>query len=99
IPQNNEKYLKLWYNDLKLPFFIRNKKEGDFINMSYGNKKVARILIDKKIPLSKRDQIPLVFDRDGNLLWIYDLAKSQAVHNQKDKSDIFLVCEEVAYEK
>ncbi|MCM1131787.1 MAG: tRNA lysidine(34) synthetase TilS [Anaeroplasma bactoclasticum] len=95
IPQNNEKYLKLCYNDLKLPFFIRNKKEGDFINMSYGNKKVARILIDEKIPVSKRNQIPLVFDQEGNLLWIYNLAKSQAVQNQKDKSDIFLVCEEV----
>ena len=99
IPQNNEKYLKLCYNDLKLPFFIRNKKEGDFINMSYGNKKVARILIDEKIPASKRNQIPLIFDQNGNLLWIYNLAKSQSVQNQKDKSDIFLVCEEVKYEK
>ncbi|MDE6241016.1 MAG: tRNA lysidine(34) synthetase TilS [Anaeroplasmataceae bacterium] len=99
IPQNNEKYLKLCYNELKLPFFIRNKKDGDFINMSYGNKKVARILIDEKIPPSKRNQIPLIFDSEENLLWIYNMAKSQAVFNQKDKSDIFLVCEEVAYEK
>ncbi|MDE5546707.1 MAG: tRNA lysidine(34) synthetase TilS, partial [Anaeroplasmataceae bacterium] len=99
IPQNNEKYLKLCYNELKLPFFIRNKKDGDFINMSYGSKKVARILIDEKIPLLKRSQIPLVFDSEDNLLWVYNIAKSQAVHNQKDKSDIFLICEEVAYEK
>lgn len=99
LPQNNEKYLKLCYNDLKLPFFIRNKKEGDFINMSYGKKKVARILIDEKIPASKRNQIPLVFDKTGDLLWIYNLAKSQAVQNQKDYGDIFLVCEEVKYEE
>ncbi|MDE6661330.1 MAG: tRNA lysidine(34) synthetase TilS, partial [Anaeroplasmataceae bacterium] len=85
--------------DLKLPFFIRNKKEGDFINMSYGNKKVSRILIDEKIPVSKRNQIPLVFDNEGNLLWVYNLAKSQAVQSQKDKSDIYLVCEEVHYEE
>lgn len=99
LPQNNEKYLKLCYNDLKLPFFIRNKKDGDFINMSYGKKKVARILIDEKIPASKRNQIPLIFDNEGDLLWIYNLAKSQAVQIQKDHSDIFLICEEIKDEK
>ncbi|MDE6656516.1 MAG: tRNA lysidine(34) synthetase TilS, partial [Anaeroplasmataceae bacterium] len=87
------------YNDLKLPFFIRTRKEGDFINMSYGNKKVARLLIDEKVSSSKRNQIPLIFDHDGNLLWVYNYAKSQFVQNQKEKSDIYLVCEEVNDEK
>lgn len=95
IPQNNAKYLKLCYNDLKLPFLIRNRKEGDFIKMSYGMKKVARVFIDKKVPPQKRDLIPLVFDSEENLLWIYDFAKSQSVLNQKECSDIYLVCEEV----
>ncbi|MDE7162278.1 MAG: tRNA lysidine(34) synthetase TilS, partial [Anaeroplasmataceae bacterium] len=72
IPQINAKYLKLCYNDLKLPFLIRNKKEGDFIEMSYGNKKVSRLLIDEKIPVRKRNQIPLIFDQEGNLLWVYN---------------------------
>ena len=99
LPQNNEKYLKLCYNDLKLPFLIRTRKDGDFINMGYGSKKVARILIDEKIPTGIRNQIPLVFDHSGNLLWIYGIAKSKSVVDQKEKGDIYLVCEEAQYEK
>lgn len=95
IPQNNEKYLKLCYNSLKLPFFIRNRKDGDFICFSYGTKKVSRVMIDCKIPASKRNQYPLIFDNDGNLLWIYNLAKNKLVQEQKQNSDIYFVCEEV----
>ncbi|MBD5390777.1 tRNA lysidine(34) synthetase TilS [bacterium] len=99
IPQNNAKYLKLWYNDLKLPFLIRNRKDGDIIEMSYGKKKVSRILIDEKIPIGKRNQLPLIFDNDGNLLWIYNCAKSHSVGLQKQSGDIYLICEEKSNEE
>lgn len=94
-PFNNEKYIKLCYNDLKLPFSIRNRKEGDCIRMNYGNKKVSRILIDQKVEKDKRDILPLIFDNSGNLLWIYNYAKNVDVINQKNIGDIYLVCEEV----
>ena len=94
-PQNNAIYIKLCYNSLKLPFYIRNRQPGDFIEMSYGNKKISRIFIDEKIPNEKRDQIPLIFNQDGALLWVYNLAKSKQVYEQKDTGDIYLVCEEV----
>lgn len=99
IPQNNENYIKLCYNSLKLPFLIRNKKEGDFINMSFGKKKVNRILIDSKVANEERPRVPLIFDNDNNLLWVYNLAKSIEVINQKENADIFLICEEFDNEK
>ena len=94
-PINNEKYIKLCYNDLKLPFIIRNKQEGDFIRMNFGNKKVSRILIDQKVEKEKRNVIPLIYDNCGDLLWIYNYAKNVDVINQKQNGDIYLVCEEV----
>lgn len=93
-PINNEKYIKLCYNDLKLPFSIRNRKDGDTIRMNYGNKKVSRILIDQKVEKSKRDTLPLIFDNSGKLLWVYNYAKNIDVINQKLNGDIYLVCEE-----
>ena len=93
-PLNNEKYIKMCYNDLKLPFIVRNKQDGDFIRMSYGNKKVSRILIDQKVEKEKRNIIPLIFDNSGELLWIYNYAKNVDVVNQKNNGDIYLVCEE-----
>ena len=95
IPENNAKYIKLCYNCLKLPLKIRNKRNGDFIKMSYGSKKVARLMIDNKIPTDQRKLIPLVFDNNNELLWVVPIAKSQEVINQKSSNDIYLVCEEV----
>ena len=61
--------------------------------MSYGNKKVSRLMIDSKITLEERKTMPLVFDNNNNLLWVVPIAKSDIVVNQKQSSDIYLVCE------
>lgn len=95
MPENNAKYIKLCYNCLKLPLKVRNKKDGDFIKMSYGNKKISRLMIDEKIPTEQRKTIPLVFDSNDDLLWVVPFAKNQDVINQKSISNIYLVCEEV----
>ena len=95
MPENNSKYIKLCYNCLKLPLKVRNKKDGDFIKMSYGNKKISRLMIDEKIPTEQRKTIPLVFDSNDDLLWVVPFAKNQDVINQKSISNIYLVCEEV----
>lgn len=97
--KNNAKYIKLCYNDLRLPLTIRTKKNGDHINMSYGNKKVSKLMIDNKLTQQQRQQTPLIFDCDNNLLWVYPIAKSNEVIDQKSKGDIFLVCEEIENEK
>lgn len=97
IPINNAKYIKLCYNSLELPFVIRSKNDGDYITLKIGNKKVSRVFIDDKIPKNRREEIPVITDRLGNILWIYDLAKSKEVYNQKNSGDIYFVCEEIQY--
>ena len=93
IPNNNAKYIKLCYNQLELPLLIRNRNEGDFIALNNGNKKVSRVLIDRKVPKYKRGEVPIIVDNLGNILWIYNYLKSDIVYKQKDNSDIYLVCE------
>lgn len=95
MPVNNAKYIKLCYNSLELPFYIRNKKDGDFITLKIGNKKVSRIFIDYKIAKDLRDYIPIITDNKGDILWIYNLIKSEEVINQKENGDIYFVCEEI----
>lgn len=93
LPNNNEKYIKLCYNQLELPFIIRTRNNGDFIELMEGTKKVSRVLIDKKVPKIKRDLVPLVLDNKNNLLWIYNYLKSNSVYKMKDDFDIYLICE------
>ena len=93
MPKNNAKYIKLCYNQLELPLLIRNKNDGDFIALKEGNKKVSRVLIDRKHPKYKRGEVPIILDNNGNVLWIYNYLKSDIVYKQKDNADIYLVCE------
>lgn len=56
-------------NDIHLPLFIRFRKEGDFIPIKNGKKKLKKLFIDMKIPKKIRDQLPLLCDQKG-ILWI-----------------------------
>lgn len=91
-PQLDAKYLKLCYNNLQLPLEIRSKKDGDFIVMPFGRKKIKNLFIDMKIPMSERAKIPIVVDNCNNCLWVYDLIKIK--HSEENKI-IYLVCEEI----
>ncbi|HRZ86530.1 MAG TPA: tRNA lysidine(34) synthetase TilS [bacterium] len=57
---------------LKLPLAIRTRRAGDRyrpIGMA-GTKKVKEILIEGKIPVSRRDRVPLIVDADGKIVWL-----------------------------
>ncbi|MBQ5776287.1 MAG: tRNA lysidine(34) synthetase TilS, partial [Bacteroidaceae bacterium] len=42
----------------------RNRREGDLIRDGGMNKKVKKLLCDKKIPVELRDHLPVVCDGD-----------------------------------
>ncbi|HEY8365216.1 MAG TPA: tRNA lysidine(34) synthetase TilS [Haloplasmataceae bacterium] len=71
----NNKTLILCYNSTVWPLKIRSRKNGDFINTKIGKKKVSRVFIDNKIPVSLRKNWPLVVDNKGNILWVIGLQK------------------------
>ena len=87
------KHINLCYNVLEFPITIRYRRDGDTINLSVGTKKVSRILIDKKVSKEERDFVPIVENGNGEILWVYDYAKSDSVSKQKNDGDIILVCE------
>lgn len=50
-------------------FTIRNRKEGDRIQLPFGHKSIKKLLIDKKIPLFMRDTVPLIL-LDDEIIWV-----------------------------
>ena len=95
-PNNGEKYLKLCYNKLCLPLTIRNRIKGDIISYSYGRKKLKDLFIDKKIPLSKRDQIPVVVDANNDILGLIGIGPSSIYRGEKE---CYLYLKETIYDK
>ena len=53
-------------------FVARSKKEDDRYQKlgSRGSKKVAKLMIDQKIPIHARKSLPLILDYMGDILWI-----------------------------
>ena len=98
LPDLSAKYIKLCYNELVFPIIIRNRKPGDTIMMNYGHKKLKDLFIDLHIVREKRDEA-LVFENNGQILWVYNYAKSSMLQSMKDTGDIYLVYEVCNNEK
>ena len=65
--------------NIKFPLYLRNKKNGDYIEVLglNGKKKVKDIFIENKIPIKERKSYPLLVDANDNILWIPNLKKSK----------------------
>ncbi len=68
-------YFELCYNSEVFPLYLRNRENGDKMKLKVGTKKIKDILIDKKIPQSKRDKL-LVLSNKESVLWIPEIKKS-----------------------
>ncbi len=75
ISQYSSNFIELCYNNKVFPLYLRNRKNGDTMTLKIGTKKVKDILIDQKIPLSKRDKMFVVAD-SKSVLWIPGIKKS-----------------------
>ena len=80
-------------NNINLPLYIRNKKEGDYIEINnLGNKKkLKEIFIENKIPKDKRNSYPILVDNNDNILWIPNIKKSKYNVKKDELCDIILI--------
>jgi len=78
--------------DIKLPFIVRTRKNGDhmIVKNMLGTKKVNDIFIDSKIPKNIRDNYPIVTDSTGEIIWIPGVKKSHLDRKKEGKYDIIL---------
>ena len=78
--------------NIKFPLYLRNKKNGDYIEVLglNGKKKVKDIFIENKIPIKERKSYPLLVDANDNILWIPNLKKSKYNVKTNEFYDIIL---------
>lgn len=84
--------IRLNSEEIKLPLYVRNKKNGDKMEVKglLGTKKIKDIFIDEKISLSDRKNIPIVVDSNENIIWIPGLKKSKFDKQKNEKYDIII---------
>lgn len=91
LEHNHRNYFELCYNDKVFPLYLRNRKNGDRIKLKEGTKKIKDVLIDQKIPLSRRDKLILLSDQEI-VHWIVDVKKGYQ-QNKPNKLYIYEVNE------
>lgn len=79
-------------SDLNLPLYIRNRQDGDKMEIKNlkGEKKLKNIFIDEKIPASQRDAWPVLIDSKDNIIWLPGLKKSKFDNDKSENYDIIL---------
>ena len=86
--------LRLKSSDVVLPLRVRTRRNGDRIkvkNMN-GTKKVSEVLINAKIPSSKRNLWPIVVDSTDKIVWIPKVKKSKYNRLKDEDCDIIFKC-------
>ena len=70
--------IRLNSKDIKLPLYVRNKKDGDKISIKNmnGSKKVSDIFIDNKVNKNVRNKYPIVVDSNDTVVFIPGMKKS-----------------------
>jgi tRNA(Ile)-lysidine synthetase-like protein len=63
-------FIKLCYNELAFPLWLRLREDGDVLAYDYGHKKLKKLLIDKKVPMSERDHLWVLTDNNNQVLWV-----------------------------
>lgn len=93
IPKTYTDILKICYNEEEFPITIRNKENGDKIQIKNGHKKVSDLFTDNKVPKEQRENILLIENNNKEILWVMN-------HYKKDinKDYIYLVFEGEKYE-
>ena len=78
--------------DITLPLKVRNIQNGDIMQVKNlnGRKKIKDILINEKIDIKKRKEIPVVVDSKNEIIWLPGVKKSIFDKEIQEKYDIIL---------
>ena len=85
-------YLYLDSKEITLPLIVRSIQKQDKMAVKNlkGHRKIKDILIDSKIPISIRKQLPVVTDSQNNILWLPGIKKSKFDKAKEQNYDIIL---------
>ena len=91
-PQKNTVCLDINADEISPLAHFRSKKEGDTIHTGKLNKKVKKLMCDKKIPLEQRNKLPILVLNE-EILWIPTVAVCDRIKKGKinGKSDFFRI--------
>ena len=68
--------------------YVRDRRSGDTVTLGRMNKKLKKLLCDRKVPLSIRDSLPLICDESGILAAPYIGVRDGAAKGNETKKAV-----------
>lgn len=81
---NTADFNKLCYNKLAFPLWLRHREDGDLLAYEYGHKKLKKLLIDHKVPMEERNNLWVLTDNEGLILWVEKYYLNQTLGNENN---------------
>lgn len=82
------------YDKIDLPLIVRSKRDGDiFVPFGLGRKvKLKKFFIDRKVPRSRRNEIPLVVEKStGRIIWVTGIRTTDGTEICESSTKIILL--------
>lgn len=88
--QTNNNEIHLNSKQITLPLFITTRKDGMKMGIKnfQGHQKIKNILMEANIPAPMRDQVPIIVDAKGEVIWIPGIKKSFYDLDKNENYDI-----------
>ncbi len=77
-------------SSLRFPLQLRGWMPGDRILLSYGTKKLKKLLAEAKVPVTERARIPVLVDGGGLVLWVAGVASSARIPVREGTEALFI---------
>jgi tRNA(Ile)-lysidine synthase len=76
-----------------LPLTVRNRRTGDRIRPlgAPGTRRVQDLLVDRKVPVDERDRVPIVEDRNGQIVWVAGVAVAEGVRVTRPEAGVVIL--------
>jgi tRNA(Ile)-lysidine synthase len=75
---------------LAFPLTFRGWEPGDRIHLSYGTKKLKKLLAEARVPLAQRKRILILSDAGDRILWVVGVALSVDMEAQEESRALFI---------
>jgi len=68
---------------LAFPLTVRGWRPGDRIRLSFGSKKLKKVLLEARVPRGERHRTPVLVDAQGAVLWIPGVARAAGTEGRE----------------
>lgn len=89
LTDNGLKMEGIYVNDDDFPIVIRNYRNDDKVKLKEGTKKVSRLFIDKKVPLLERKMVPLIINKNNEVIFVYKIYRKYGY--KYVKNNLFMI--------